>query len=45
MSVRWISEVSMGEWVRLGVRIGFRDALGVLDILLNDLFNKMGVWN
>ena len=33
----------MGEWVGFWVRIGCRDALGVLDILLNDLFNKMGV--
>ena len=33
----------MGEWVGLEVRIGFRDALGVLVILLNDLFNKMGI--
>ena len=31
----------MGEWVGLGVRRDFR----FLDILLNDLFNKMGVWN
>ena len=33
----------MGEWVRLVVRIGFRDAFRVLDILLNDLFNKIGI--
>ena len=43
--MRWLSEVSMGEWVRLGFRIGFRKAFGILDILLNNLFNKMGVWN
>ena len=30
----------MGEWVGLGVMIGFRYDFGVLDILLNDLFNK-----
>ena len=35
----------MGEWVGLGVRIGLRDAFRILDILLNDLFNKMGVWD
>ena len=35
----------MGEWVGLGVRIGFRKGFRILDILLNDLFNKMGVWN
>ena len=35
----------MGEWVGLGVRIGFRKAFMFLDILLNVLFNKMGVWN
>ena len=31
----------MGEWVGLGVSIGF----SVLDILLNDFFNKMGIWD
>ena len=31
----------MGEWVGLGVKVGFRG----LDGLLNDLFNKIGVWN
>ena len=36
-----MSEVSIGEWVGLGVRIGFRKAFRILDIL----FNKMGVWN
>ena len=35
----------MGEWVGLGVRIGFRKAFRILDILLNDVFNKMGEWN
>ena len=35
----------MGEWVGLGVRIGFREDFRLLDILLNDLFNKMGIWN
>ena len=35
----------MSEWVGLGVRIGFRKAFNILDILLNNLFNKMGVWN
>ena len=35
----------MGEWVGLGVRIGFRKAFRILDILLNESFNKMGVWN
>ena len=33
----------MGEWVGLGVRIGFRKAFRILDFLLNDLFNKMGI--
>ena len=35
----------MGERVVLGVRIGFREAFRVLDILLNDLFNKIGIWD
>ena len=35
----------MGEWVGLGFRIGIRDAFRILDILLNYLFNKMGVWD
>ena len=30
----------MGEWVGLGIKIGFRDFLKVWDNLLNDLFNK-----
>ena len=32
----------MGEWVGLGVKVGFRDVFKSLDNLLNDLFNKMG---
>ena len=35
----------MGEWVGLGVRIGFRNSFKILDILLNDLINKMRVWD
>ena len=35
----------MGEWVGLGVRIGFMNAFRILDILLNNLFNKIGVWD
>ena len=35
----------MHVWVELGVRIGFRKAFRILDILLSDLFNKIGVWN
>ena len=35
----------MGEWVGLGVRIGFTKAFKILDILLNVLFNKIGIWN
>ena len=34
----------MGEWVGLRVRIRFRKSFRILDILLNDLFNKMGIW-
>ena len=33
----------MGEWVGLGVKIGFGYVFRILDILLNTLFNKMGV--
>ena len=32
----------MGEWVGLGVKVGFRDVLGVRNDFLNDLFNKEG---
>ena len=35
----------MGEWVGLGVKIGFRKAFRISDILLNDLFNKICIWN
>ena len=35
----------MGEWVGLGDRIGFRRTFMILDILLNVLFNKIGIWN
>ena len=31
----------MGEWVGLGIKVGFRG----LDNLLNDLFNKQGIWD
>ena len=35
----------MGEWVGLGDRIGFRRIFRLLVILLNVLFNKIGIWN
>ena len=35
----------MGEGVGLGVRIGFRKAFRILDILLKDLFTKIGIWD
>ena len=35
----------MGEWVGLGITVGFKNVLRGLDILLNDLFNKMRIWD